>query len=101
MCLGIPMQIQQLHDYSAQCVDSAGQQQLVDTTLVGPLVAGDWVLVHLQVAREYLEPERAAQINQALQALVAVQQGQAFEHFFADLIAREPQLPEHLRKPTT
>lgn len=101
MCLGIPMQVQTLHDYTAQCSDVNGHVQQVDITLVAPVALGDWLLVHLNIAREALDPQRAEQINQALQALLAIQQGQDFEHFFADLIEREPQLPEHLRKLST
>lgn len=82
---------------SVLCCQDDGSNMQVDTTLVGEVAVGDWLLVYKGAAREQLEPERALQIQQALAALVAIQQGEAFEHLFADLIEREPQLPEHLR----
>ena len=99
MCIGIPMQVLSVQDYTDLCSTANGTEQ-VDITLVMPVAVGDWLLVHIGVAREWLEPERALQITQALQALQAVQQGLDFDHFFADLIGREPELPAHLRKPS-
>lgn len=99
MCIGIPMQVLSVQDYTALCSTTNGTEQ-VDITLVMPVAVGDWLLVYIGVAREWLEPERALQITQALQALQAVQQGLDFDHFFADLIGREPELPAHLRKPS-
>ncbi|QLQ31291.1 MAG: HypC/HybG/HupF family hydrogenase formation chaperone [Candidatus Thiothrix singaporensis] len=98
MCIGIPMQIRAIDDRVALCGEKE-HQEIVDISLLGDLREGDWVLVYKGAAREHLPAERAGQILQALQALAAIREGQGFEHFFADLIEREPQLPEHLRTP--
>ena len=39
----------------------------------------------------------AEAIDRALDGLAAASAGEAFEHLFADLIDREPELPDHLR----
>ncbi len=66
--------------------------------LVGDQPVGTHVLVFLGAAREVLDPLRAAQIADALEAMERVMAGDSnIDHLFADLIAREPQLPEHLR----
>lgn len=96
MCIGIPMQIIAIDDRVALCGEG-DQQEVIDISLVSELQAGDWVLVYKGAAREYLPEERAQQILKAVQALAAIRDGYDFEHFFADLIEREPQLPEHLR----
>ncbi|EIJ32905.1 HypC/HybG/HupF family hydrogenase formation chaperone [Thiothrix nivea] len=96
MCIGIPMQIMAIDDRVALCREG-GQQETIDISLLCDLKEGDWVLVYKGAAREYLPETRARQILQAVQALAAIRDGQDFEHFFADLIEREPQLPEHLR----
>lgn len=99
MCIGIPMQIMAIDDRVALCGEKECQE-MVDISLLSDLNEGDWVLVYKGAAREYLPAERARQILQAVQALAAIREGQDFEHFFADLIEREPQLPEHLRNST-
>lgn len=96
MCIGIPMQVIEVQTYSALCQCDA-QTEWVDLSLVGTVKPHDWLLVYKGAARELISEARALQINLALQALNAVQKGDEFEHFFADLIAREPELPAHLR----
>ncbi|MEB4590267.1 HypC/HybG/HupF family hydrogenase formation chaperone [Candidatus Thiothrix sp. Deng01] len=98
MCIGIPMQIMAIDGWMALCGEKEHREN-VDISLLGSLQEGDWVLVYKGAAREHLPAERAKQILQAVQALAAIREGQGFEHFFADLIEREPQLPEHLRTP--
>ncbi len=56
------------------------------------------VLVFLGAAREPLEQAYALRIRDALAALHVAAAGDAFDHLFPDLIGREPQLPEHLRR---
>jgi hydrogenase expression/formation protein HypC len=48
-----------------------------------------------------LDAEEALRIHDALAALDAVMRGEPVdvERCFADLLEREPQLPEHLRNP--
>jgi len=75
-----------------------GKPHLIDTQLVGKPQIGDWLLTFLDTAREIISPEHAAQIQDALQALSLTLQGETnIDHLFADLVNREPQLPEFLR----
>lgn len=97
MCIGIPMQIIEQHGESALCA-YRGQQSLVDMMLVGEQPIGSWVLVFLDTAREILSEQRAGQIADALQALQLAMQGETdIDHLFADLVDREPSLPDFLR----
>ncbi len=97
MCLGIPMQIVDFNGDYAVC-ERNGEQHLIDTQLVGKPEIGTWLLVFLDTAREIITPEYAAQIQDALQALRLTLHGETdIDHLFADLVNREPQLPEFLR----
>jgi hydrogenase expression/formation protein HypC len=99
MCLGIPMQVLGFDGDYAVCVRD-DEQQLIDTILVGKPDIGAWVLVFLDTAREIISSEQAAIIQDALQALTLTLQGDTnIDHLFADLVNREPQLPEFLREP--
>lgn len=70
----------------------------VDMQLVGDLPVGSWVLVFLDAAREVLDEATAHHIADALKALGMAMRGDAdIDHLFADLVDREPQLPEFLR----
>jgi len=91
------MQIAELRGTSALCV-YRGQESLVDMMLVGPQPVGSWVLVFLDAAREILSDQKARQIDQALEAMRLAMQGETrIDHLFADLVGREPTLPEFLR----
>ncbi|MGZ8219779.1 HypC/HybG/HupF family hydrogenase formation chaperone [Methylomagnum sp.] len=97
MCIGLPMRVIEAEEFYALC-EGRGQVRRVDTRLVGAQSVGSWLLVFLDAAREVLSPERAREVDDALQALEFAMAGNQFpEHLFADLIDREPQLPEHLR----
>ncbi|MEJ2630050.1 MAG: HypC/HybG/HupF family hydrogenase formation chaperone [Acidihalobacter sp.] len=97
MCIGIPLQIAAVDaDGTTWCLRD-GARTAVDTDLVGPQPVGTWLLVFLDSAREVLDETRARDISQALDGLAAAIAGEEFEHFFRDLIDREPQLPPHLR----
>lgn len=98
MCLGIPVRVVQPVGSAAWCEGRNGRV-LLDLTLVGPQPAGTWLLSFLGTAREVLTPEDAEATNRALGALDAALAGDtaAVDDAFADLLAREPQLPEHLR----
>lgn len=76
MCIGIPMQALQAGTTQADCA-GGGRAERVDLRLVGPCVAGDWLLVFQGAARERLDAERAAEIEAALALLAA---GLAGEH---------------------
>ena len=97
MCIGYPMTVVDGDDIWALC-ERRGQTQQVSMLLVGAQAAGTKVLVHMDSAVRLLDDLEARQIDDALDGLAAAEAGGDFEHLFADLINREPQLPEHLRK---
>lgn len=97
MCVGIPMRVLESAATSALCQGRNGVERL-DTLLVGEVQPGEWLLGFLGAARERLSEEDAMKINAALDGLQAALAGDAgFEAHFADLIGREPELPEFLR----
>jgi hydrogenase expression/formation protein HypC len=97
MCIGTPMQIIEQRGESALCI-YRGQESLIDMMLVGPQPVGTWLLVFLDTAREVLSDQSARQIADALEAMRLAMQGDSrIDHLFADLIDREPQLPEFLK----
>lgn len=98
MCVGIPMQVVAAAGPVHAWCEGRGERRLVDLLLVGDQPAGAWLLVFLESAREVLDPERARQVNDALDALDAALRGDPLDHLFADLVDREPQLPPHLRR---
>jgi hydrogenase expression/formation protein HypC len=96
MCLGIPMIIEATDGITATCL-GRGEQRTVSLLVVGEQPVGTWVLVHIDTAVRALDPAEVPLLNDALDALEAVNRGDPFEHLFADLINREPQLPDHLK----
>lgn len=101
MCLGIPMQVVSADEHGATCYGRNGLER-VDTLRTGPLQPGQWVLCALGSAREIIDGVRASQVDSALDALNAILAGaddvQALiGSHFADLVEREPQLPDFLR----
>jgi hydrogenase expression/formation protein HypC len=101
MCLGIPMQVVSAGGHRAVCHGRNGVEH-IDTLRTGPLEVGQWVLCSLGAAREVIDATRAAQVESALDALTAVLSGEGdmsalIDRHFADLVNREPQLPEFLR----
>jgi hydrogenase expression/formation protein HypC len=103
MCLGIPMQVVSAEGHTALCQGRNGVER-IDTLMTGPLEPGQWVLTSLGAAREIIDEARAAQVESALDALSAVLSGEGdvnalIDHHFADLVNREPQLPDFLRSP--
>jgi hydrogenase expression/formation protein HypC len=97
MCIGLPMQVVEQRGESALCL-YRGEETVVDMMLVGEQPVGTWLLVFLYAAREVISEQKARQIADALEAMRMVMQGETqFDHLFADLIGREPQLPEFLK----
>ncbi|MRR51222.1 MAG: HypC/HybG/HupF family hydrogenase formation chaperone [Rhodocyclaceae bacterium] len=104
MCLAVPMQViasEGIAGETALCQGRAGVER-IDTLLTGPLTPGQWVLCFLGAAREVIDAERAAQVSSALDALESLLGGAGdvenlMQTHFADLINREPQLPEFLK----
>jgi hydrogenase assembly chaperone HypC/HupF len=99
MCIGVPLRVVAVEDSWAWC-EAAGHRERLDMMLVGPQAVGTWVLGFQGAARQVLSEQEAAQASAARQALAAVLNGDAgIDHFFADLVGRQPELPEHLRRP--
>lgn len=96
MCLGVPMTVIESDEVSALCARGE-ETRRVSVLLVGPQPVGAKLLIHIDSAVRVLDDEEAALIDQALVGLEAAMRGDDFESAFADLINREPQLPEHLR----
>lgn len=97
MCIGVPHEIIET-GFTRALARSRNGEAVIDMALVGDQPVGTHVLVFLGAAREVLDPLRASQIADALEAMQRVMAGDAdIDHLFADLIGREPQLPEHLR----
>lgn len=103
MCVGVPMQVLESRGERAALCDGREGRVLVDLSLVGPQPPGTWLLTFLGAAREVMTPEAAARTGAALDALAAVLSGDTstIDDAFADLVSREPQLPEHLRPKET
>lgn len=97
MCVGIPMRITSVDGSCAMASDGQRSQPL-DLSLVGPVSPGDWVLTHLDAAREILTPEDAAKITAALDALRSIMAGGTPGDAFADLEETGPRLPPHLQQ---
>lgn len=92
MCVGFPMRVIEGGEFAARC-ERRGAVEEVSLLLVGPQPPGTWLLVHLGTAVRRLDAEEASQIDDALDGVAAALEGRAFEHLFADLIDREPELP--------
>lgn len=98
MCLGIPMRVREIKGVFALCEGRNGNAK-INTMLVDNVKVGDWLLTFLDTAREVIDAERARLINTALDGLASATQGEGnLDEFFSDLVNREPQLPEFLRK---
>ncbi len=97
MCLGTPMQVVEMQGSYALC-EANNTQEVVDMMLVGDQPKGTWILNFLGAARETMTPEDAEQTMLAHNAVSDVMQGgDQVDHLFADLINREPELPDHLK----
>ncbi|EKV30752.1 Hydrogenase maturation protein HupF/HypC/HoxL [Caenispirillum salinarum AK4] len=100
MCMGTPMKIVSVSADGAwaECVSRDGSvTETLDLRLVGEQPAGGWVLGFLGAAHSVLTAEEAAQVADALEAVTLVQQGHPVDHLFADLVDREPELPDFLK----
>jgi hydrogenase expression/formation protein HypC len=97
MCIGVPMQVIECGPIWAWCDDGSERVQ-IDMRLVGSQPAGTWVLTFLGSAREVIGETQALRVRDALAALALAGQGGSVDHLFADLVDREPSLPEHLRR---
>ena len=97
MCIGVPMQVVESGPDWAWC-EADGQRERLDMVLIGPQPVGTWVLAFQGGARQVMDALEAQQARAGRQALAAVLAGHSnVDDFFADLVDRAPQLPEHLR----
>jgi hydrogenase assembly chaperone HypC/HupF len=101
MCIGAPLQVVAIEGSSAWC-EADGVRERLDMLLVGEQPVGTWVLGFHGAARQVMSETEAAQARAGRRALAAVLGGSrdtaGIDRFFADLVGREPELPEHLRK---
>lgn len=95
MCLGIPMTVVEGDDFAAICA-RGDETRRVSMMLVGAQPAGTKVLVHIDAAVRVLDDAEARTIDDALAGVAAALAGESFDHLFADLVDREPQLPDFL-----
>ncbi|WP_315767322.1 MULTISPECIES: HypC/HybG/HupF family hydrogenase formation chaperone [unclassified Bradyrhizobium] len=96
MCLGLPMTIVETDGTSALC-RYADELRRVSVLLLSDPPVGAKVLVYLDNAVRLLDDEEARLIGDAIEGLQAALNGEDCDRFFADLVDREPELPEHLR----
>lgn len=97
MCIGMPMQVVTIDGFTAQCAGRDGVQA-IDMSLAADAQPGDWVMVFLGAAREVISAKAAGATLDALEALRLAMRGETgFDHLFADLAGREPELPVHLK----
>ena len=97
MCLGIPMVVVEGDEFSALAVRGE-ERRRVSMLLVGAQPIGPKVLVHIDSAVRVLDDDEAEMIDRALEGVAAALAGEGFDHLFADLVGREPQLPDFLRE---
>lgn len=99
MCLGIPMQVIEVRENTALCEGRNGTQ-VINTMLLGQVEEGQWLMTFLDFGREVIDAGRAALVNAALDGLQAMSEGGEvnLDVYFADLVNREPVLPDFLRK---
>lgn len=91
------MRIVESGEFFALCESPTGQHR-IDIRLVGEQPCGTWLLTFMNAAREVLTEEGAGQISDALQAVDMAMKGEGrIDQLFADLVDREPELPEFLR----
>lgn len=97
MCVGIPMTVIEVGAHDAVC-EADGERHLISTLLIrDPVLVGEHLLTHRGAAVRRIDAQEAADIANALRAVMAAAEGRAFDHLIADLIDREPPLPDHLR----
>ncbi|WP_265946978.1 HypC/HybG/HupF family hydrogenase formation chaperone [Dechloromonas sp. A34] len=90
MCLSIPMQVVSWEgEGDFAWVERGERRERINMMLLGAQPVGTWVLTSLGLAREVVEPEQLALIEEALSALAASLEGDyAAEAYFQDLPAR-------------
>ncbi|MGE5471931.1 MAG: HypC/HybG/HupF family hydrogenase formation chaperone [Bacteroidota bacterium] len=88
MCLSIPMQVVEWEgeDGDFAWVERNGRREKLNMMLLGAQPVGTWVLASLGLAREVVEPEQLALIEEALGALAAsLEDDYDAEQYFQDM----------------
>jgi hydrogenase assembly chaperone HypC/HupF len=86
MCIGLPLRIVESDGFIA-VAEGRGLTRHINLFLTGPQPVGTWVLVMQGSAHQVLEPEHAAQIDDALDAVEAAMRGESVLGHFRDLPA--------------
>lgn len=92
MCLSIPMQVVELEAGGDIVIVARGERrERINMLFVGPQPVGTWVLVQLGFAKEVVEAEQLALIEEALEALAASLDGNYDpQRYFTDLAGSRP-----------
>ncbi len=99
MCLGIPMKILSVNALTATCHNAdENRSEQIDLSLIGSQTKGTWVQVFMGSAREVIEPDLLENVLLARKAMFAALNGGNIDEFFPDLVNREPELPDFLKK---
>jgi len=87
MCLSIPKQVVAWEgEGDFAWVERNGQREFLNMMLLGPQPVGTWVLTSMGLAKETVEPEQLALIEEALTALAASLDGDYdASHYFQDM----------------
>ena len=87
MCLSIPKQVVAWEgEGDFAWVERNGQREFLNMMLLGPQPVGTWVLTLMGLAKETVEPEQLALIEEALTALAASLDGDyEASHYFQDM----------------
>ena len=87
MCLSIPKQVVAWEgEGDFAWVERNGQREFLNMMLLGPQPVGTWVLTSMGLAKEVVEPEQLALIEEALTALAASLDGDyEASHYFQDM----------------
>ena len=90
MCLSIPKQVVAWEvEGDFAWVERNGQREFLNMMLLGPQPVGTWVLTSMGLAKETVEPEQLALIEEALTALAASLDGDyEASHYFQDMTVK-------------
>jgi hydrogenase expression/formation protein HypC len=90
MCLSIPKQVVAWEgEGDFAWVERNGQREFLNMMLLGPQPIGTWVLTSMGLAKETVESDQLALIEEALTALAASLDGDYdASHYFQDINAK-------------
>ena len=86
-----------IEDFGAEALcERRGERERISMLLTGAQPKGTKILAYLGAAVRVLGELEARQIDDALDAVSKALKGENVDHLFADLVDREPQLPDFL-----